>query len=1099
MEATGLAIGIIGLAGQLARVTQEWSNIFSEMKEIGYAHDCVLHDLRTEGFRLKQWEHAWGLDNTSSQQSQHLDPSDERYRYAIAGLARIVSVFTKVAELQAQYQSEPENKDGKRNSLRVRRLFSRIRSKSPHPEVSVWQTRNPSPQSSIPSPNPVDLSLLENPKVLTNEQLLPGLNEEIACLSRVAQNVQQYMPIYRKLRWASTDKMKCNELVCQLKKYVDGLFDVLPPDVTLPRMPQTRSLNLSFDIPFSLPDIRRNSDFVGREDLLEQLNREIKGAATIGLIQIVLYGMGGMGKTHLALEYVYRNSRDYSSVFWINAASEQSIKASFTHIMQRLIQHHAKFSDPYEPDYTYIGRLLGIAGKLNAAGILTVQKPSEEQQVVDAVKEWFAAKNNTKWLLVFDNLDDLESFDINKSIPSSAHGTVIITSRRRECVQGRRCLEVKQMDTSEAERLLFRSAKPDFERLTPEERVREKEAAATIVQKLECLPLAIDQAGAHIYVRQYSFSRYLTEYNTNVSYFLSKEWKVGKCDRSVFAAWDLSFNAIESQNSKAAELLLICGLLDNNDICEELLQRGMKLPVDGTSLGESIQVLFSYSMAQRKGRDDSFSIHPLVHIWAQWKLKMEPERYSKKAIEALLIVASAIHIPMSRKREVKDWVFERRTLPHIIALQRQMKTLAMEHLNTETMEALDDLRTVYMEHGYYKEAEEVCKILLLGSEKLLCADHPDTLRIVNSMAGVSYQQGQYDRALELFEQALAGREKVLGADHSDTLRTVNSIAGVLYQQGQYDKALELFERVLAGRGKTLDADHPDHLTTVNNMALIFQQQGQYNKALEFYKRALAGTEKALGADHPDTLRMVNNMAEVLYQQGQYDKALELFEQALAGREKVLSADHLDTLRTVNNMAGIFYQQGQYDRALELFERALAGREKALGTDHPGTLTTVNNIAMIFEQQGKYNKALELYERAVTGTEKVLGVDHLSTLSMVENRAQLFFLQGQYDTALELFQRASAGMEKALGADHPDTLATVNNIAKIFEQQGQYNKALEFYERAVTGIEKALGPDHPYTLTIIRNMVISFEAIGQSEKARELRERACIGSPANAGI
>ena len=67
----------------------------------------------------------------------------------------------------------------------------------------------------------------------------------------------------------------------------------------------------------------------------------------------------------------------------------------------------------------------------------------------------------------------------------------------------------------------------------------------------------------------------------NVSYFLSGKWKIGKYSKSVFATWELSFEAIKKQNPKSAELLLICGFLDNNDISEELLQRGMKLPKNG--------------------------------------------------------------------------------------------------------------------------------------------------------------------------------------------------------------------------------------------------------------------------------------------------------------------------------------------------------------------------------------------------------------------------------------------------------------------------------------------------------------------------------------
>ncbi|KAF8473532.1 P-loop containing nucleoside triphosphate hydrolase protein [Kalaharituber pfeilii] len=713
------------------------------------------------------------------------------------------------------------------------------------------------------------------------------------------------------------------------------------------------SLQLSFNIPFSIPDVRRNSDFVGREVLLEQIEQEIeqeKGAAAKNITQLVLYGMGGIGKTQLALEYVYRHSGDYSSVFWVNAASEQTTKISFTHIMQQLIKHHTRISD--EPDYARIGRLLGMAGKLDQAGMFTVQQPSEEQHVVDSVKEWLAEKDNTKWLLVFDNVDDLESFDINDYIPSTPHGTVIITSRRPESTQGRKGIEVQQMDSSEAEELLIKGAKLNFETLPPD-------AAATIVRILGYLPLAIEQAGAYIHVHQYLFSRYLSEYNANITHLLSKKWKVGKHGRSVFAAWDLSFNAIQDQNPNAAELLLLCGFLDNNDICEVLLRRGMKLPKNDTSLGNSIQMLFSYSMAKRKERGDSFNIHPLVHMWAQWKLEMEPERYSKNASEAFLMVASTISTDKARK--VEEWVFQRRILPHIFAVEKHMKSLEMD--NQQMLGAVYNLFLLYEQHGYFKKAQEMYKVVLAGHEKLLGRDHSATLDVIHNMAEVFRQQGQYNKALELNERVLAEREKALGADHPATLAVVHSMAVVFRQQGQYNKALEFYERALAGQEKALGADHPATLAVVHNMAVVFQQQGQYNKALEFYERALAGQEKAFGADHPDTLSTVHNMAIVFDQQGEYNKALEFFERVLAGREKVLGADHPETLSTVHGMAMVFKLQGHYSKALEWYERALAGTEKALGTNHPATLMIIRNMARLFEDIGQSDKAREFWERA----------------------------------------------------------------------------------------------------------------------------------------
>ncbi|KAF8436972.1 P-loop containing nucleoside triphosphate hydrolase protein [Kalaharituber pfeilii] len=786
------------------------------------------------------------------------------------------------------------------------------------------------------------------------------------------------------------DKANCNELIDQLKEYIDGLFNVLPPDSTPISVPQTQTipktrLSLSFNVPINISHVRRNPDFVGREYLLEQLAHEIgEGRAAMDITQIVLHGMGGMGKTQIALEYVYHHRKDYSSAFWINAASEQTTKTSFIQIMEQLIEHHASLLD--EPDYKHIGNLLGMAGKLDSAGLFSTEKPEEEQHVIKAVKKWLTAKQNNKWLLVFDNLDDLESFDINDYIPSCDFGTIIITSRRRESIQGRRGLEVHQMQNNEAEKLLLTSAKLDLEKLAPEERKLEEAAAVVaIVQNLGYLPLAIAQAGAYISVQQCLFSHYLREYKTNFNHLLSRKWKVGKDDRSVFATWELSFNAIKNQNPKAAKLLSLCAFLDNNDICEDFLRRGMKLATNDTSLTDSIHLLFSYSIAKRTETYDSFNIHPLVHLCILWKLEMEPDEYQKYAIEAFLMVASGIDVPEGREREVSDWIFERRNLSHLFAAERQMKYLPLE--KEESLAALDTLRRVFEDHGHYGKAEEICTALLVANKKLFGTNHSKILGTIYDMAGVYRNQGKYNQALELYQQVLEWREKSLGPDHLDTLNTISYIAIVYDHQGKYSQALQLYQRALAGSEKALGADHPSTLRTVQNMAIVYQNQGKNSQALELYQRALAGSEKALGADHLSILTTVHNMAVLYDSQGKYSQELELYQRVLAGYEKLLGADHPSTLDTVGNMAIVYRKQGKYSQALQLYQRALAGYEKALGTDHPDTLRTVHNMAVLYKSQGKYSQALQLYQRAFAGREKALGADHpdtLGTLKGVEN-------------------------------------------------------------------------------------------------------------------
>ena len=271
-----------------------------------------------------------------------------------------------------------------------------------------------------------------------------------------------------------------------------------------------------------------------------------------------------------------------------------------------------------------------------------------------------------------------------------------------------------------------------------------------------------------------------------------------------------------------------------------------------SSLAESIRILFSYSMVKRQQRD-SFSIHPLVHVWARSRL--EEQEHQKKATEAFLIVSGAVDT--GSRRVAQDWEFERRIMPHITAIEEHIGKVAMA-----AREALNGgyrLGRIHGHHGQYDKAMEWLRRVLGGMEKTLGDDHPDTLTTVHDLAYLFRAQGQYNKALEWYGRALSGRERVLGVDHPDTLSTVYGMAGIFRVQGQYDKALGWYERALPG-AKAIGVDHTNNLETICDMAQFFRDQGQYDKALGWYERALALSEQAIGVDHPHTLAMVHDMA-----------------------------------------------------------------------------------------------------------------------------------------------------------------------------------------------------------------------------------------------
>jgi len=306
-------------------------------------------------------------------------------------LARIVAVFSSAEKLKERYgilvkkECLFEKTGGKERTPRLRdRLTApiplRLRSKPPGPSMSRTQGSTLGPTSN-------DVHILENPRVLADTNILPGLDDKIKSLTQAINRVRQSLPVYLKLQWVISDNAKLEELLRNLTSLNDGLFRVLPileyplGYLAHPHRLKDSKLKLSFDISLSL-NARENCHFVAREYLLEKLKQKIeKGKDSLNII--VLYGTGEMGKTQLALKYVYQHYGNYSSVFFVNTTSMQRTILGFIQIMKKFVQHHGQISD----DYAHIGQLLGMAGKLDPAGSFTVTSESEEQHVVSAVKQ----------------------------------------------------------------------------------------------------------------------------------------------------------------------------------------------------------------------------------------------------------------------------------------------------------------------------------------------------------------------------------------------------------------------------------------------------------------------------------------------------------------------------------------------------------------------------------------------------------------------------------------------------------------------------------------------------------------------------------------
>ena len=716
-------------------------------------------------------------------------------------------------------------------------------------------------------------------------------------------------------------------------------------------------------------------------------------------------------KSQIAIEYAYRfrDQHPQGHVLWVYAANE------------------TRFTQAYRD----------VARK--------VQLPGWEDPQVDGCKlvcEWLDEMEDVPWLMVLDNADNAANFlstgdgmaaersansvFMTGYLPTKFNHSkcLLITTRSRDVgeylSQGQVCVNVGPLSNQEAGDLLRAKVRVLHPSHAPE--------ADKLAEILGRIPLAITQAAAFINRNKISIAEYVGELAIDKQSFmayLSEDLQDPRREpgfpNSIFRTWKLSFNQIQINYPRAAEVLSLMAMLDGQKVPEDLVRKEDERRIDFRT---AIGTLDGYSMITKEVGGKTCTIHPLVQLAVQYILEQLGQTvfYTRQALQLI-----TDRFPTG---EHENKVICESLLPHARAvLQHDIRLDAMA---SSRRRLLYNVGWFEWRQGRYESAHHNVQTAYQICQEIFGDEAEDTLDTLALLASVLQGQGKYEAAEEMNRRALVGREKVLGVEHPSTLTSVSNLALVLQDQGKYEAAEEMNRRALAGSEKVLGVEHPDTLASVSNLALVLQDQGKYEAAEEMNRRALAGREKVLGVEHPDTLTSVSNLALILQGQGKYEAAEEMNRRALAGSEKVLGVEHPDTLASVSNLALILQDQGKYEAAEEMNRRALAGSEKVLGVEHPDTLASVSNLALVLQDQGKYEAAEEMNRQALAGYEKVLGVEHPHTLAGVYCRAHLFCSQNRFEQASTLYQRALSGYRQTLGSAHPTTLACARHYASLLQ-------------------------------------------------------------------
>ncbi|MET8014821.1 tetratricopeptide repeat protein [Streptomyces sp. NPDC005271] len=842
--------------------------------------------------------------------------------------------------------------------------------------------------------------------------------------------------------------------------------------------------------------LQPTSHFTGRQDELASIREALSAKrAGPGAAAVVVHGLGGVGKTTLALQYAQTFRETYDLVWLMDASSPEKIEKSLADITLRL--------RPVWPG--------------------TPQQP----ELASWAFAWL--QRHTKWLLVYDNVEDPALPLLGHFLGSLGGGHHLITSRLADdwddlgAADGA-LLPLGVLPQGEAADLLW-SWVSEWD---PSNESRWE--TEQLARELDGLPLALDQAGA--YLRRTRAT--VVAYRRRLGLHLSRTAARRAPQRTVARIWQVTLTAIAADDPSAVELLYALAWLDPDECPRDLVTR---LAPDEIAADDALGVLHAYSMITFAWRE--VRVHRLVQsvlrtdaiTAAQHARPGEPApgrpRGRHEAEQALLqtvyprgveqahdaselarlagqvcalaatdpkdchsVLVSALYV--STAMHLNGQGHTVRALPLYEAYKVQTE-LGFGHDHPYALVARCGVAGVYEAVGRLEDAVKTLEPTLEQSLRIHGPGHLTTLNLRGSLASAYKSAGQLERAIDECETAVAASRDALGPNHLRTLTLQNELARIYQLVGRIDQAIGIYEDIVQR-----DADASDYenlapslkhnwLRIRNNLAGAYQSVDRFPQAIALYKEVLADFEDACGPDHPETLSCLGNLGHAYEAAGDLGRAQELYQDVLRRREEVLGEEHPDTLLSRSNFAYLCLRTGDIPTGLDLCRTTLVQRTGVLGPEHPDTLVSRSLLASAYDAAGETEHAVTLFVEILSLRRKVLGDTHPDTLRSLVSLAGCYYELGDAARAVPLLETALTEQERLFGTESRDVMLVRNNLAAACRATGDLGRAHALITTVLEQRTRILGPDHLDTLSSRAVLARVYEASGELDQAIPLYE------------
>ncbi|MGD0603484.1 MAG: FxSxx-COOH system tetratricopeptide repeat protein [Streptosporangiaceae bacterium] len=787
----------------------------------------------------------------------------------------------------------------------------------------------------------------------------------------------------------------------------------------------------------------RNPYFTGREDLLRDIHERLTSKVT-ALVPHALRGHGGVGKTHLAIEYIYRYQAEYDLVCWISSEQPAMVRTTIADLAKRM--------------------------------------DLQSLDIDDAVRSVLAAlrlgQPYDRWLLVFDNANRPE--DIEEFFPPGS-GHILLTSRNTVWGGSAQVIEVNVFQREES---------IDFLRGRLGEVVLED--ADQLARRLDDLPLALEQAAAWQIETRTPVHAYLRLFDERLARLrdveaVSQQVRPTDYPLPVAVTWSLALDRLREGQPEVVELLQLCAFFAPEPIPWNLLAVGRLVPslparlrtaISGNrDRDRMIREIKKYALAQVDYGSNRLQLHRLAQMVLREQLADDDERAEVRHQAHMLIAAADPGDP-----DVPDnWDRYRELWPHM------EPSGSMRCVEQEVRELVLNLTRYLYVQGSYEAGRSFAETTLRYWKETFPPDDQGVLTLLRLIATILRALGQVDKARDRSIDCYEKLRSAYGEDDEEALSAGNVVGATYRDLGKFREALELDEDLHARHREVFGDEHPRTLMSANNHALDHFLMGDYSRAIDLDAKVLQVRRQVLGDTNPFTLCSEYSYARDLREAGQYWQARNQLEDTLGRYTATLGVIHPDTLRAAKHLAVARRKAGDYDSARSLSEQTFAAYQSRLGAGHPDTLSAAQNLVNDLRLTRDFDAAAQLAAETLQGYRRVLGPNHPFTLSAENNYAIVLRQSGRIEDACELSQHAFTGFSDALGPTHPYTLSAATTYANDLHATGDYPAALALLEATYVSFKEVLGKLHPYTLACGVNLIEELHSTGHEEGATLLAD------------